>query len=588
MAPDPVRGVMRVWAWWPDTPTLQLIRITPDGTRTPVRGGYPLRITQPTRRNLCSNPSVEASTAGYLGINAQTTLTRITKPADRRNLCPNPSAEVDISGWVARNPTNPAITGLAQGNTGWSGSKSVTATAASSGTGGIVLPVGQITEATQYTISLYAFGPVAGLTFNPFVDWLDLNGQYLSTSAGTPIFTGAAWARMSTTATAPAGAKYVRPFVTISGMAGGDTVLFDAALYEAGTLQVYFDGDTANARWDGADDTSTSTLPDPTYVAAGTYSLRMTTSNTVTGVILPGTLPGTGDFTFSFGLASSTAPSSVVVTVDWINAAGAGAGTTTINLTSDQIAASVGRGARHVVGFSAPASAASGTAKLTVNGVVAGTTNVDLDAVVIEPGTTDGSFFDGTTFGGNWTGTAHLSTSLLAPVQVIDDGECPLDIPVVYEAYNAALIGGRMQAEAAILESREQTWLTHPATAGTPMLVDLRTVPTREHGIDQGVFWAIDRPRAVVISGPERRAPSGTIAINAISVAEKDALMEKFRDASPVLVRTPADYHLGTAGTWYSLGSLIEDREGRKAWMDAWLLTAPYYEVDPPDPALVA
>lgn len=588
VAPDPARGVMKVWSWWPNTETLQLIRITPDGTRTPVRGGYPLRISDPTRRNLCTNPSVEASTAGYLAVNAQTTLSRIVKPSDRHNLCPNPSAEVNADGWVPRSPTNPAITTVSRASSGWSGGNSIRATAVTGGTGGVVLPIGQVVEALQYTVSLYAFGPTLGLTFNPFIDWLDLNGQYLSTSAGTPIFTGAAWARMSTTATAPAGAKYARPFVTMSGMTAGDTVLLDAALYELGTLQAYFDGDSATAAWDGAADISTSTLPDPTFVAAGTYSLRMTSTNTVTGVSLPGTLPGTGQFTLSFGVAFSTAPSSVDISVAWITATGSGAGTTAISLTADQIGQSVGRGARHVLTFSAPVGAASGSVTLTFNGIVANTTTVDLDAVVVEAGVTDGSFFDGTSFGGNWTGTAHLSSSLLAPVQYIEDGECPLDIPVVYEAYNAAIVGGRMQAEAVTLDSQEQTWLTHPTSADGPILIDLRSVPSREHGIDQGVFWAIDRPRAVVISGPERRAPSGTIGINAISVAERDALMALFRDASPVLVRTPADYHLGTTGTWYSLGTLTEDREGRKAWMDAWLLTAPYYEVDPPDPALVA
>jgi hypothetical protein len=77
--PDPERGVMRLDVWWPDAPTLRLVRVTPDGVRTPVRGAHPLPILGPTRRNLCPNPSVETSLDGYLPSTGNPTLSRITR-----------------------------------------------------------------------------------------------------------------------------------------------------------------------------------------------------------------------------------------------------------------------------------------------------------------------------------------------------------------------------------------------------------------------------------------------------------------------------------------------------------------------------
>src|SRR5437868_9488322 len=98
----PDSGVVSIRAWWPDAPALQLVRITPDGARHPVRGGYPVVPTASTRRNISTNPSVETATTGWLAGNAQTTISRIAVAATRHNLCPNPSAELGITGWTHR------------------------------------------------------------------------------------------------------------------------------------------------------------------------------------------------------------------------------------------------------------------------------------------------------------------------------------------------------------------------------------------------------------------------------------------------------------------------------------------------------
>lgn len=404
VAPLPDSGIVRIWAWWPDAASLQIVRIDQDGVRSPVRRAFPLVVTQKTRRNLCPNPSFEAGLNGYVQYDINTTFTQVT--------------------------------------------------------------------------------------------------------------------------TAP-------------------------------------------------------------YVTDGTYALRMTSASTTTGAVIPGTLPGAGPYTYAFNLGYNIKPTAVQVSIAWLNLAGTSAGTTVLTLTADQLTASLGQSVRHTFTFAAPSTAVSGTATLTATGVVAGSTAVYLDAVMVEADTTSGGYFDGATAYAQWAGVPHLSSAILAPVQILDDPECPLDVPIVYEVYTSAYSGGRMRTDPVLLASSGRSWLTHPDFTA-PVVVDLRAVPTQTYGIERGVFRALGASRPIVVTGSVRYAPTGTIALNAISKAERDALMDMFNDGSPVLVRTPAEYHYDPAGQWLSLGDLTEDREGRKAWMDAWLLTAPYDEVDPPNPALVA
>lgn len=400
-APDPDRGVMQLWAWWPDAATIQVLRVGSDGTRVPVRGAYGLQIGEETRLNLNPNPSFEAGLNGYLPINAETTLTS-----------------------------------------------------------------------------------------------------------------------------------------------------------------------TADAPW----------------VVHGATAMRMTSTTTTTGAAWPGSLPGGSAYTLAVNLGLSSAVTAVTVAVAWLNSSGGGAGTTNLTLTADQLSAAVGQSSRAVWTFTAPAGAVTGSVALTITGLPVGQ-HADLDAIVVERGTTAGGYYDGDSLGGWWTGTRHLSTTVFAPVQSLLDPDCPLDVAVSYEVHHPGA-GARMLSPAVVLESRGRTWLTHPL-ADLPVLVDLRAVPDEEHGVELGVFRVLDRARPIVVTGAMRHAPTGTLAINAISAAEKTTLMGLLAKPLPVLLRAPADYYVGE-GAWYSLGSISVSREGRKAWQDAWLLTAPYYEVDAPDPALVA
>lgn len=395
--PRQERGVVELHAWWPYATTVHIVRVHPDGSRHPVRGGYGLAVTQSTRLNYCLNPSFEAGLNGYTPDSGSPTLTQLAEAA------------------------------------------------------------------------------------------------------------------------APSGA----------------------------------------------------------YVMRGTIA-----ANGSNGVAVPTSLLGAAPVTIGFSARFSARPSGVRVTVGWADTVGASLGTTTINLTADQINNSVNQFARQVVTHTPPSTAYTPTVKIIADGMLAGST-VDLDAITIEQGTTGGSFFDGDSLGGSWIGTNDLSASLLAPIQIIDDAECPLDTLVTYIVANPALTGGQVTSDSTLLLSYGRwCWLTHPTSGDDPLRVDLRSVPTLERGIDQGVFWPIGSTRAVVVSSA-RRGSTTELGINAVSFAERDALLSLLADGMPLLLRAPASYGYGE-GTWWAFGAVTEDREERRAYQDAMLLTAPVTEVSPP------
>lgn len=397
--PSPDTGVITVTAWWPSAPALLLTRITPDGTRTPVRGGYALTVSTPTRRNYATNPSIETGLNGYV-----------------------PDAG------------SPTLTQLAD-------------------------------------------------------------------------------------ATAPAGAYVLRATVAGAGSCG-------------------------------------VTIP--------TSLLSPTVGQPVTA---------------GFALRTSARPTSLTLSIGWADILGVALATSTATLTSDQINASVGQWARQVLTVVPPNGAVTPTVKIIAGGMPAGGT-MDLDALTIEVGSTTAAAFDGGTLGANWLGTAHLSASVLAPLQYLLDGECPLDTTVAYVVTNPGLTGGWVQGDPTALPSLERSWLTHPARSGAPQRVNLRRKPVRDFPIQQGTFAPINRKKKVVVSAAQRQGAEGKIEFNALSEAEHQALMDMFIDGSPVLLRAPSDYNF--PDQWLALATVTDDPEDRLAFQDAWLLSAPFVEVDPP------
>lgn len=399
VTPLPDSGVMSVTAWWPNAAALQVTRIDIEGNRSPVRGAYPITVTQVTRTNWATNPSIETGTNGYVPDVGTPTLTRIADSA------------APLGGWVLR------------------------ATNASSGSNGVTVPTSLLSPPTGQTMTI-------------------------------------AW------------------------------------------------------------------------------SMR-----------------------------TSARPTSVTLTVGWANSAGSALTTTSVALTTDQINNSIAQFARQMGTFTPPVGAVTPTVKITAGGMPAGGT-MDLDAITIENGLTDGSAFDGSTFAASWTGTTDLSASVLAPTYTILDGECPLDTLVTYQVTYPGITGGWVLSTPATLLSSMRSWLTHPSNPDEPIQINLRRKPKRDYPIAQGVFAPIGRRNKVVVSASVRQGAEGTIEFNALSANDRETLLGMFADGQPVLVRAPADYHF--EDQWLSLATVSDDPEDRLAYVDAWLISAPFIEVEAP------
>ncbi len=403
VVPDSSAGVVRVLTWWPDAAMLEVIRLNPDGTRTPVRGAYPATLPAgATRRNYATNPSVEQSLAGYV-------------PSDG----------------------NPTLT------------------------------------------------------------------------------------------------------------------------------------QTAGA-------------------AAGTSALRATIAAAgADGVAIPHGLPASTFATLGLALRLSARAASVTVSVAYTDAGGGALTTQTATLTADQVNASVNTWARQVVRVQAPAFAATvGTVKVVAGGMPAGG-YVDLDAVTVEQGQTDGSYVDGDQLGGLWTGTPGLSASVVAGVQTIVDGEAPQDVPVTYLVTSPSFTGGSATSPPVVLDSNGRTWVTHPANPSAPLCCDPATAPTLTRPATQAAFAVLGRGYPVVVSA-QRGSPTGSLTVNTRTFAERDALLAALADGSPIYFRAPGDFGLGY-GLWLAIGDVGEDPAGRPQWHPGRVLTLPFTVVDAPlGPATMA
>jgi hypothetical protein len=324
---------------------------------------------------------------------------------------------------------------------------------------------------------------------------------------------------------------------------------------------------------------------DPT-IPLGEYAMRATVAGAGSnGVTIPTGLTGALPVTVGFDIRLSVRPTGLRVVVSWTDAGGAPLTTNTVNVSTMTINEAVGQWARVVETLTPPTNAVTPTFKIIADGVTAGST-MDLDGITIEQSSTsDGSRFDGDSLAGSWTGTEGLSTSRLAPIQTVADAEAPLDVPVTYVVANPALTGGMVTSSAIGLPSLGRwCWLTHPLRSTGPIRVDLKRVPNFEHGIEQGVFYPIGARQAVVVS-TRRRTPAAELIFNAVSFAERDALLDVMSDGMPLLLRAPARYGYGT-GTWWALGTVTEDREERLAYQDAMILTAQAISVREPSAAL--
>lgn len=319
-----------------------------------------------------------------------------------------------------------------------------------------------------------------------------------------------------------------------------------------------------------------ATAPDGANVLRATVAGAGSNGVTVPTALLT---PGNGSFvTVGWGMRTSARPTTVTLTISWTDALGGALSTNTATLTADQINASVATWARQVLTVAPPNTAVTPTVKIVAAGMPAGGT-MDLDAFTIEIGTTSGSYFAGNTLGAIWNGTVGLSTSALAPILTLYDGEAPLDTLLYYQISYPGLTGGRVVSDPLTLLSGGASWLSHPNQITNPITVALQEVPKLERSIADGVFWPLAGTFPLVVAST-RRAPSGSLNFVWLTFAERDALLAFMADGAPLLLRTAHEF--GGENRWLALHNVTEDRGDRKAYQDAGLLAADFHEVARP------
>lgn len=231
VAPRPDTGVVHLWLWWPDAPTFHVMRVTPDGARTAVRGAFGLPVATPTRRNFNPNGGFESGLNGYVQLHGGVTLTQSqTAPyvAHRAN--------------AMRLMSNTTTTG--------------------------VISPGSFPGAGAYTVGFNIGATTQPTAVTWSIAWLDVAGA----SAGTTTLTLTAAelnalvgqsTRVVRQFAAPTNAVSGTATLTVTGITASVTeVYLDAVIFEKGqTDGAYFDGTTAlGAQWIGTADLSESVL----------------------------------------------------------------------------------------------------------------------------------------------------------------------------------------------------------------------------------------------------------------------------------------------------------------------------------------
>lgn len=219
---------------------------------------YCITGTNGTVSYMVSNTTT-APTAGGCAGDSQGGVAAIT------NLVTNPSAETDGSLWGGFSNAGGSTLSVATSG-GFSGQNfmHLAVNAGTNGGGGIYAYNIPATAGAVYTGSAYA-RMSSTKTFNLGLEWHSPSSG-LGVSYGPNASVGSSgWTRLSSTGTAPAGTTSVTLVMYVTGGSGlntGDALDIDAAMTTAGsTLYNYADGNSSSWIWNGTQNTSSSTGP---------------------------------------------------------------------------------------------------------------------------------------------------------------------------------------------------------------------------------------------------------------------------------------------------------------------------------------
>ncbi|MEV8637768.1 hypothetical protein AB0395_39590 [Streptosporangium sp. NPDC051023] len=184
--------------------------------------------------------------------------------ATRRNLCLNPALDVDTTGWGGGStPTRVTVSGFDRTNAAeYTTSGSYCSTAATA--------TNAVTVGATYTLSAYARANVFNVNSGAlYVEWINAGGGGFGYPSAGFTLTANTVTRLSITATAPSGAVACRLILDSINFSINPADFTMVLIEESAALGTYFDGNTANAVWDGTAGLSSSTLTEgPTAVSS--------------------------------------------------------------------------------------------------------------------------------------------------------------------------------------------------------------------------------------------------------------------------------------------------------------------------------
>jgi hypothetical protein len=309
--------------------------------------------------------------------------------------------------------------------------------------------------------------------------------------------------------------------------------------------------------------------------------VNVTSTGTVSFDLPYSGLPGRGAYTIGFDLLLPRRPGTGVVTMNFTDNMGVATASATTTIDNDALNNAIGQWARVFVNLTAPNNATTVT-QINVSFTSMVTSDqIGISEATVETNHTDGSPADGNLLGGLWTGTVGLSTSMLASIATVVDGEAPLDVPVMYQVWNTSISGGFAQSIQVTLDSNGTSWLSHSSDPGNPASVSPTVVPSVKKTLQQTTLTIIGRSHPVVITAGVRQAPSGTITLDTPTVAYRAQILDMMDDGSPLLLRAPAEYGYGYS-QWMAFGDVDVDPQGRLAYHGTRFLNIPYQEVDAP------
>lgn len=411
----------------------------------------------------------------------------------RVNAVVNPRAVIDTSGFAALNGSQTLSRRTDDGVVGSTCFQTVMDAIGQMGIHQFPIDVPTMTgDPWNFSVWVKSTNDVSTVTVRILFYAADGTTVLLNSPSNPAVALTSAWQRLTHTATAPAGSAYVRVRIaTVSTTVpiGGSLRATGFLLERTNTLGTYFDGDLAPAAWRGTAHDSFSLLyasdrvnlvTNPTFGVntagweatnptdttltresgagfSGTGFARLTN---VTGVLnnnnmrqplvlenLILVIPGEIISSSVYAKTNLSPVVNIQPRIHWYKSDLSASATTLTNGTSVPLTASWALYALN--GATVPADAAYAQVRYATGSSATLGGYIDYDAWTFERIATTGSYFDGTTSGCSWTGTAHASASqLLATNTTI---AYPFTRSQVYGPKSDPAFRGAMDAQTAIV-----------------------------------------------------------------------------------------------------------------------------------------